>query len=250
MTAMRNTWTLAFREIEAYFLSPVAYVVIFLFSISNGAMLCFYAGQFTGHPRQVALMFDSFFGFSLFWILPLSPLLTMRLLAEEKRTGTIEVLMTAPVTETQVVLGKFLAAEFFYALIWLSLSPLLAVVGVLALGPVDWGPVVATYAGILALGLLTNAVGIFASALSRNQLVAAVVALSGNLAFFLVSLGQLLFPEDMGIRRIFQYASFASHFGADYSTGVIDLRYFVFYGSFAAFFLFLTVRVMETRKWK
>jgi ABC-2 type transport system permease protein len=234
----------------AYFLSPVAYVVIFLFVLSNGAMFFFYVTQFVGHPRQVQLVLESLFGFALFWLLPLSPLLTMRLIAEEKRSGTLEVLMTAPVTEVQVVAGKFLAAQCFYALIWLSLLPLVAILGICAIGRPDWGPVLAMYIGIFSLGLLTNSLGILASSATRNQLVAAVLALSGNLFFFLLSLGRFLLPEDLGVRRIFNYLSFTIHFDADYRAGVVDVRYLLFYLTFTLLFLTFSVWLVEARKWR
>jgi len=180
--------------------------------------------------------------------LPLSPLLTMRLFAEEKRTGTLEVLMTAPVTAFEVVGGKLLAAQVFYCLIWLSLLPLFVILDIL--GNPDWGPIAAMYVGLFALGLLTNSLGLLASILTRNQLVSAILGLSGNLFFFLMSLGRLLFPEDFDVRRVFHYLSFTSHFGAEYSRGVVDLRYLVFYASFSVFFIILTVRLVETRKWR
>src|SRR5262249_54428250 len=154
-------------------------------------------------------------------IIPLSPLLTMRLFAEEKRTGILEMLMTAPVTESQVVLGKFLAAQAFYTLIWLSLMPLLLILAFL--GRPDCGPILAIYLGIFSLGLLTSSLGVLASATTRNQLVAAVLGLTGNLLFFLLSLLRALFPDEPDFRRFVNYVSFIAHFGGDYINGVIDV---------------------------
>jgi ABC-2 type transport system permease protein len=172
----------------------------------------------------------------------------MRLLAEEKRTGTIEMLMTAPVRSWHVVAGKFLAAQAFYMLIWCSLLPL---VGILAVrGNPDWGPILAIYFGLFALGLLTNALGLFASAGTRNQLVAAILALTGNLLFLLVGIVPRLLPEDPDVKRLFHYLSFTSHFQGEYSRGIIDLRYLFFYAGFALLFLYGSVRVVEARKWR
>jgi len=136
---IRNTWAIFLRDLGGYFLSPMAYVVIFLFLITNGVMFYAYAelSARTADPRQITTIIEQLFGFSLIWVIPLSPLLTMRLFAEEKRTGTFEMLMTAPVTEWQVVLGKLGAAQVFYTLIWLSLAPLFLILGVL--GDPDWG---------------------------------------------------------------------------------------------------------------
>jgi ABC-2 type transport system permease protein len=158
--------------------------------------------------------------------------------------------MTAPVTETQVVAGKFLAAQVFYCLIWLSIVPLFVVLWKLSIGVPDPGPVLAMYVGVFALGLLTNAIGVLASAASRNQLVAAMLALTANLALYLVSNLQGLFPESLDWRRVFAYLSFTTHFDSDYRLGIVDPRYLVFYASLALFFLFVTVRVVEARKWR
>jgi ABC-2 type transport system permease protein len=246
VTTVRNVWAIFLRELGGFFLSPVAYVVIFLFLVTNGAMFSNYALVPTPAPRQITGIVEALFGFDLIWVLFLSPLLTMRLFAEEKRSGTFEVLLTAPVTEWQVVLGKFLGAQAFYMLIWLGLAPLFAILAVL--GKPDWGPIAAMYAGLFALGLLTNALGILASAVTRNQLVAAILALTGNLFFYLLYLGAFFFPAQPEARRVVQYLSFTSHFGGDFFQGVVDLRHVFFYASWALLFLFFSVRVVEARK--
>ena len=154
MTAVRNVWAIFLRELGGYFLAPIAYVVIFLFLVTHGTIFWLSARSFTNRPPEISSMLEDLFGFALYWIIPLSPLLTMRLFAEEKRTGILEMLMTAPVTESQVVLGKFLAAQAFYTLIWLSLMPLLVILALL--GRPDWGPILAIYlAGYLLVFLLT-----------------------------------------------------------------------------------------------
>jgi ABC-2 type transport system permease protein len=248
--ALRNTWAVFLRDLGGYFLSPMAWIVIFLFLMTNGVMFYAYAelSARAGDPRQVSTIIEQLFGFALIWVIPLSPLLTMRLFAEEKRTGTFEMLMTAPVTEWQVILGKLGAAQVFYFLIWLSLAPLFVILSVL--GDPDWGPVVAMYAGLFFLGLLTNSLGLLASVLTRNQLVAAVLALTGNLFFFVISLAQAFFREDPDSIRLIQYASFTHHFSHSFSRGLVDLRHLFFYASFAAFFLFFTARALEARRWR
>jgi ABC-2 type transport system permease protein len=174
----------------------------------------------------------------------------MRLFAEERRTGTLEVLMTAPVTELQVVLGKFLAVQAFYTLVWLSLLPLFGCLWALAIGKPDPGLLVSMYIGIFGLGLLTNALGLLASAATKNQLVAAVLALSGNLLFFLLSVWRVFFVEDMEWQRFLNYISFTYHFDNAYRAGVVDVRYLLYYGSFAFVFVLFTVRLLEARKWR
>ena len=248
MNFVRNTWAIFLRELGGYFLSPIAYVVLFLFLLTNGAMFSFLCYSFVGQPRQITMVIERLFGFNLFWVLPLSPLLTMRLFAEEKRTGSIELLMTAPVRETEVVLGKFLAAQGFYMFVWTSLLPLMGILAVL--GNPDWGPVAALYAFLFCLGFMTNSLGVLASAGTKNQLVSAVFALSGNLLFILVSALHVLFPHEADVRRLIQYVSFTSHFDADYIRGVVDLRYLFYYASFTVLFLFFSVRVLEAHKWR
>jgi len=247
---IRNTWAIFLRDLGGYFLSPMAYVVIFLFLITNGVMFYAYAelSARTADPRQITTIIEQLFGFSLIWVIPLSPLLTMRLFAEEKRTGTFEMLMTAPVTEWQVVLGKLGAAQVFYTLIWLSLAPLFLILGVL--GDPDWGPILALYTGLFFLGLLTNSLGLLASVLTRNQLVAAVLALTGNLFFFVISLAQAFFREDPDSVRLIQYASFTHHFSHEFSRGLVDVSHLFFYVSFTAFFLFFATRILEARRWR
>ncbi len=251
MRAVANTLTILRRELVGFFLSPVAWVVLFLFMLSNGFAFYHYVSFTAQEPEQITIVLRSLFGFAFFWILPLSPLLTMRLFSEEKRTGTIEMLMTAPVTSTQVVLGKFLAAQFFYTLIWSTLLLFCLVLEVLGEpdGP-DWGPVIAIYIGLFSLGLLTNSLGLLASSLSRNQLVAAVLALSGNLLFLSLLLGALLYPDAIEIQRVFHYLSFSKHFSSEYTQGVIDIRYPIYYASFAVLFLYFTVWIVEARKWR
>ena len=207
----------------ALFYSPVAYVVLFLFMFSNGWMFYSYCITYARAPQQITLVLNSLFGFAFFWVLPLSPLLAMRLFSEEKRTGTLEMLLTAPVRASEVVLGKFLATQFFYMLIWSSLLLFVLILEVLGrpAGP-DWGMVKSMYFGLFFLGCLTNSLGILASALSRNQLVAAVLALSGNLLFFAVLLLGHVYRDIPELQRLFHYLSFNAHFSTGYIKGVID----------------------------
>jgi ABC-2 type transport system permease protein len=145
-----------------------------------------------------------------------------------------------------VVIGKLAAAQVFYCLIWLSLAPLFVILGVL--GNPDWGPILAIQTGLFFLGLLTNSLGLLASVLTRNQLVAAVLALTGNLFFFVISLAQAFFREDPDSLRFVQYASFTYHFSHGFSRGLVDLRYLFFYVSLTAFFVFFATQVLETRR--
>ena len=246
-----NTWAVFQREFMALFYSPVAYVVLFLFMFSNGWMFYSYCITYARAPQQITLVLSSLFGFAFFWVLPLSPLLAMRLFSEEKRTGTLELLMTAPVRASEVVLGKFLATQFFYMLIWSSLLLFVFVLEVLGrpAGP-DWGVVKSMYFGLFFLGCMTNSLGLLASTVSRNQLVAAVLALSGNLLFFSIAFLGFYYRETPELQRFFHYLSFQAHFKSGYFKGVVELRYLVFYLGFTSLFLFLSVNMVSARKWR
>ena len=251
MRALTNIWAVFLKELTTFLLSPVAYVVIFLFVFANGWLFFLKCLGFQDHPQQISEIVRSLFSFAVFWVIPVSPLLTMRLFAEERRSGTIEMLMTAPVTEAQVVLGKYLATQVFYMLIWSTLLIYILTLEVLGKpeGP-DWGTVWAVYTGLFFVGMMTNALGLLASALSPNQLVAAVVALSGNLAFFIILLGTWVSHDSLAMQRFFEYLSFSSHFTHEYARGIIDFRFVLYYLSLMVLFLFFAVRVVEARKWR
>ncbi|MEM7232488.1 MAG: ABC transporter permease [Planctomycetota bacterium] len=251
MRWLNNIATITWRELSGFFLSPVAYIVMFLFVLANGILFYVDCLNLEGHPQQITRIIQSRFSFAVFLAIPISPLLTMRQLAEERRSGSIEMLMTVPVTESQVVIGKFLGAQIFYMVIWSTLLLFVAVLQALAspTGP-DWGPVWAVYLGLVFLGAITNSLGLLASALSRNQLVAAVLSLVGTLAFFFVHTLVYAFPDPGQLTPVFEYFSVNFHFSLNYANGIIDLRYFGYCLSWALFFLFFSVRTVEASKWR
>ena len=246
---MKPVWATFTRELRAYFFSPLAYVVLFFFLVVNGFVFAMII-SFLNDPRSPAgRPLDLFFGGTLFfWLLLLffTPVLTMRLLSEELRSGSIEVLMTAPVTEGQVVAGKYLAALAFYLFLWL---PTLAYAGVVAYySEVDWGPILAGYLGVLGIGALFLAVGLFASAMTRSQLVAAIITFA--MLIFLFSFGLLEnLVNSEPIREAFGYLNLWNHMD-DFAKGIVDTRRLVYYLSGTLFFLFLTSRALEDRKWR
>jgi ABC-2 type transport system permease protein len=237
------------RELRAYFFSPLAYVVLFFFLVINGFVFAMII-SFLNDPRSPAgRPLDLFFGGTLFfWLLLLfiAPVLTMRLLSEELRSGSIEVLMTAPVTEGQVVAGKYLAALAFYLFLWL---PTLAYAGVVAYySEVDWGPILAGYLGILGIGALFLSVGLFASAMTRSQLLAAIITFALLIFFFSFGLLENLVNNE-AVREAFGYLNLWSHMD-EFAKGIVDTRRLVYYLSGTLFFLFLTSRALEDRKWR
>lgn len=252
IATLRNLWTIFLRELGSYFLSPVAYVVLFLFVLTNGITFYVYTVTFRFETRQVDLVIQYLFGFAPFWILLLliPPILTMRLIAEEKRTGTLEMLMTAPVTDFELILGKFLAAECFFSLIWSTLLLLVLILEILGSGRPDWGPVIAFYIGVVSLGALFNAIGLLASSFTRNQLIAAISAIGANLFLFFLQQCRGLLPQNPPAQRFFDFISFHHHFYNEYGRGIVDQRYLVLYLSFAAVILFFAVRAVEVRRWR
>jgi ABC-2 type transport system permease protein len=237
------------RELRAYFFSPLAWVVLLFFLLINGFVF-FMIVSFLNDPRAPGgPPLELFFGGTLFFwlvLLFLGPVLTMRLLSEELRSGSIEVLMTAPVSEGEVVAGKYLAALTFYLFLWL---PTLAYAGLIAWhSEVDWGPVVSGYLGIFGIGALFLAVGLFASALSKSQLVAAIITFALLILIFSFGLLETLLQGEVA-KSAFGYLNLWSHMD-EFARGIVDSRRLVYYVSATLFFLFLTTRALEARKWR
>lgn len=236
------------RELRAYFFSPLAYVILFFLLAVNGAIFVIIV-SYLGDPLAPAgRPFDYFFNNFYFWLLQLivAPVLTMRLLAEERKSGSIEVLMTAPVTEGQVVAGKYLAALAFYVFLWAP--TLLYGVVVDHYSDVDWGTLGAGYLGVLLIGAFFLSIGVVGSALSRNQIVAAIISFGLiALVFVIVFLPNLV--NDPGLQEVFSYVSVAEHM-EDFSRGIVDTRRLVFYLSTTLFFLWFASRALEDKKWR
>jgi len=165
---MRNLCHLTRREFTGFFYTPVAYIVMGLFLLASGYIFSWALGVTREANMRYAL------GFINFFLLFLTPLITMRLLAEEKRSGTIEVLRTAPVTDLEVVLSKFLGALGFYLVL---LAPTLSYVGIFVIfdASPDWGVIISSYLGLALLGCAFLSIGLWASSLTKNQIVAALI---------------------------------------------------------------------------
>jgi len=236
------------RELRAYFLSPMAYVLLFFFLVLNGVAFSIIVSYLTDPSAPPGRPFDFFFNGVLFWLVLLFviPVITMRLLAEERRSGSIEVLMTAPVSEAQVVAGKYLAALTFYVALWAP--TLLYAVLVDRWSDVDWGILGAGYLGIFLLGALLLAVGTFASAMVRSQIVAAMIAFSLMLLLFLVGFVSGLVHTPW-MQQALSYVSVLEHMD-ELARGVVDTRRLVFYATGTLFFLFAASRALEDRKWR
>ena len=246
---MRSLIAILTRELRAYFFSPLAYVVAALLLLVNGAVFWLIVSYLNDPRAGIGAPLELFFGQTVFfWLVLLfvAPVITMRLLSEERRSGTIEVLMTAPVTETKVVVGKYLAALVFYLFLWL---PTVVYAVILSrYSQVDWGPVAAGYLGIAGIGALLLAAGVLASSLSRSQLVAAVLTFAIAGPLFAIGFLEFLFTGET-LRELFTYMSLPRHM-EEFSRGIVDSRRLVYYASTSALFLFLAARALAARKWR
>ena len=238
---MRRIALICGKEIGTYLSSPMAYIVSAIFIALSGA-------SFTTYLAQTSYSDTSIRGFletGQLLILLFSALLTMRLISEERKLGTWELLLTAPAREYEIVLGKFFSCLPVLAgmLILTLYFPLL----LLIFGDPDIGPILTSYLGLFLLGSASVAIGIFASSLTPNQIVSAVVA--GGILFGLWFLGMVgsLIPEPLG--EILSYFSLSEHFPG-FVRGVVDTRDLVYYLSVTAVFLFLSVRSIETERWR
>ncbi|HVK18397.1 MAG TPA: ABC transporter permease [Fimbriiglobus sp.] len=252
---MRPLFSLIRREFAAYFLSPVAYVTLAVFLLVTGHLfyLTMTALTETG-PRGIEYPMQGLLGDEKFWLvfLFIPPLLTMRLLAEERGTGTLEMLLTAPIRDWQVVAGKYIGAILFYIVLWL---PTLLYVPVLV--NLDWAtgqpridpwPVVTSYLGVFLAGAMFLAIGLFVSSLVRSQLVAAMVSLVVSLVFVVAAFWRPELDANSVWAKLVAYVSVPEHFRRDFTRGLIDTRHLVLYLSVTAFCLFLTVRSLEARR--
>lgn len=256
MTALRNVGAIVQKEWRHYFGSPIAYITLFVWLALFGlfytiALQVFVAasanpmggGRLSLNDWVVGATLQSMAVVTLFVV----PLLTMRLFAEEKRQGTIELLATAPLTSLQIILGKFFGALGLYALMLLlglvNVLPLWLVAG----NPPEWRPVATSLLALLLLGGTLIAVGGFLSSLTRNQIVAGALTFGVALAFWILS--WLDDPTGGTATKVLAYLGLLGH-TEDLMKGVIDLKHLVYYLTFTVFGLFLTHQSLEAQRWR
>jgi ABC-2 type transport system permease protein len=250
----RQIIVLTRRELAAFFYSPIAYIVLFGMTFVGWIMYWFFVAGLLGEARQMAARPEPIVRDYIVSLVPVIcvlfvvPVLTMRLLSEERRTGTIEVMFTAPVDEISVVLSKFIAALIFYLVMWIPWA--LFLVGLRAEGgqPFDYLPLLSFYVALVCSGAAFVAMGLFFSSLTRNQIISAVLSFAGMmflLGFFLLRQLQL----GPNWTAVFKQLSFIDLWIQSLG-GMLYVRDLVLWLSMAAFWLFLTVKVLEARKWK
>jgi ABC-2 type transport system permease protein len=247
---MRNIWTVTKREFTHYFVSPTAYAVAFMLLLIVGfifgaqVLLLTGAGGGGGAPQPVQWVFSPLVTIALF----VTPGVTMRLLAEEQSRGTIELLMTAPIREWELVVGKWLAAMAFMAVMTLfTLVYFLIANGITDPG-IDRGQTVAAYLGFLLMMAAFLAIGLFVSSLFANQIAAFFVTLAISIGLWLIDfLSQTLTGT---IAEVLSYLGLSRHVYDNFLAGRVDLTDVTYFVSIAVLFIFLTTRVVESRRWR
>jgi ABC-2 type transport system permease protein len=237
---LSNTWTFAQKELRSFFNSAVAYVILTLFLLIAGWF--FTSSLFLVNQADLRDVFSVIVPLIyLFFI----PAITMRVIAEEKKSGTIELLVTMPVRDVEIVLGKYLATLILLAS---ALTLTFAYPMTIAmLGDPDGGALIGGYLGLLLMGAAYLAIGTFTSGLTENQIVAFIAGFALIFVFFMLDKVIIFFPGSLA--SILEYASVTYHF-ENLARGVIDTRDLVYYGSIITLFLFLAVRTLEARKWR
>lgn len=249
---MQAYLTLVRRELGSFFLSWAGYTVIagvvFLVGLSFSSMLRGLNAQATAVPLT-----QLFYQTPYFWCILgiVAPLLTMRSLAWEKSSGTYETLMTTPVGDAQVVLAKFTGAMLCYLVLWLPLVGCILIVRHYSrdASAFDAGAIASTYLGIFLIGAMAISLGILASAITKSQIIAAAITLAAGLTLFVMSFLSATASKSDLIGQLAAHVALIEHM-RDFAHGMIDTRPLVLYSTLTAFFLFLSWKVVESRRWK
>jgi ABC-2 type transport system permease protein len=238
---IRTIFILFKKELGAYFNSPIAYIFIGAFLVV-GNWLFFKNFYLVGQANL-----RSYFVLLPWLFMFLAPALTMRLWAEEKQLGTVEFLLTLPLTNWQAVLAKFFSALVFLGLTLGLTFSLPLTVG--RLGSLDWGPVVGSYLGALLLGGAYLALGLFVSSLTRNQIIAFILALAACFLAFMVGEDFVTAGLPQPLVGVLQFVGLGQRF-SNIARGVVDSRDLIYYLSFIWLWLWLNVKVLQARKWQ
>ena len=249
---MRNIWIIARRELGAIFLQPIAYFFIIAVSLFIGFL---FASQLTSYVFQAQQgpgapapnVSDILSTFAFLAALFVSPAITMRLLSEEQKSGTMELLMTMPVRDGEVVLGKFLAAFIFYGCI--LATTLIYPFVLLQFGNPDPGPLVSSYIGMLLFGAATLSIGTLTSTLSENQIVSFILATILILLLYVSSFFSSLATSNPQISTILNELSFSGHLN-NFMSGLLTAKDSLYYLLIAAVSLFAAARILESKRWR
>jgi len=253
---MSNVLAIAQKELRGYFASPIAYIVIGFFALVFGwfyyvAVSYFLqaslqmgmpgAGQVNINTMAIRPLLQNVAVVALFML----PLITMRTYAEEKRSGTIELLLTSPLKDVEIILGKFAGALLLWCL--MLVVTLIPMALLYAYGRPEWKPILTGYLGLVLMGECFISVGLFISSLTRNQVVAAVVTFAVFLFLWIITwIGSFSGPT---VDKVTQYLSIVEQFD-DFAKGVIDTSHLIYYISFIGFGLFLTAKSVDSERWR
>jgi len=254
---MRNILAIAQKELRSYFASPIAYIVLGFWALLYGwffiTILAYFVrasmqgGQFGPQSVNInQMMIRPLIQNVTILVLFLLPMVTMRTYSEEKRSGTIELLLTSPVTDWQIIIGKFLGAMALYgAMLLITMLHLIIIVGYGARP--EWKPILTAYLGLILLGGCFISLGLFISSMTKNQIVAGMVTFAVFLLLWVITwIGSFSGPT---IDQLTQYLSIIDHLD-DFGKGVLDTTHIIYYLSFITFGLFLTSKSVESERWR
>jgi ABC-2 type transport system permease protein len=252
---VRGFWPIYKRELFAFFVTPLAWVLIVVFLLTQGMHFFLLVDEFARSGSELAgdeTPLSAFFGNTvlLYMVLfALVPPMTMRLFAEERRSGTIETLMTTPVSSVGVVLAKYAAVVTTYVAMWMPTALYLVILqradpG----GQLDWHAAASAYLGVLLVGAGYLAVGLCASALTRSQFLAMIYTALILLSLFILGVGEFVTPEGSTMHDVCAHVSVWAHMN-DFASGVVDSRHLVFYAAMIALPLFVATRVVDSWRW-
>ena len=253
---MSNILAIAHKELKSYFSSPIAYIVIGLFALVYGYFSAVMLQYFVRASMQMQMGGQQALNINQDMLRPvvqnmtvvmlfLLPMITMRTYSEEKRSGTIELLLTSPLTDFQIIMGKFLGAMGLYAAMLVATLPHMAVLFVY--GNPEWKPLATSYLGLLLMGGCFISLGLFISSLTKNQIVAAAITFSTFLLLWVISwIGSF---STGWITDTTAYLSIIEHLD-DFTKGVIDTSHLIYYVSFITFGLFLTAKSVDSERWR
>jgi ABC-2 type transport system permease protein len=253
---MGNILAIAQKELKSYFSSPIAYIVIGLFALVYGYFYAVMLQYFVRASMQMQMGGQQALNINQDMLRPvvqnmtvvmlfLLPMITMRTYSEEKRSGTIELLLTSPLTDFQIIMGKFLGAMGLYAAMLIATLPHMAVLFVY--GNPEWKPLATSYLGLLLMGGCFISLGLFISSLTKNQIVAAAITFSTFLLLWVISwIGSF---STGWITDTTAYLSIIEHLD-DFTKGVIDTSHLIYYVSFITFGLFLTAKSVDSERWR
>lgn len=257
MSSVRNILAIAGKELRSYFASPMAYIIIGLFALLFGWFFYVYLSVFVQQSQRMMMMggggnvnvneqmIRGVLQNAAVIILFVMPMITMRTYSEEKRSGTIELLLTSPVTDLEIILGKFLGAMALFAA--MLCVTMIDIAILFRLGNPEWKPVATGYLGLLLMGGCFIAVGLLISSLTKNQIVAAFITFAVFLMLWVINwLADSSGPTG---RAILSFLSITDHFD-DFTRGIIDTKHIVYYVSFITFGLFLTAKSVDSERWR